>query len=170
MHRGMEFHEACNLAAAVQQLWKLEQRHALYFPGPSVALWPQLSDERSYFRVEDERRDPWHRVLRPGWHCQWIRLHEDDDLQQTSTVRAVADLWGLDDMVTVAVRATCADEPNVILADEVTDATVAMRLVFCEGLPGSVRGSQVLRNGPRQGYRPVRYVTFSCIRETRSPL
>ena len=138
--KGMEFHESCNLAAAVQKLWKDEHRQALYFPGPCTPIMSQPDErEKSFFHVEDMADHVTCRVLRPGWPPRQIVLQNPDDWEEPYVQRALANMWSLDKKLTVVARAQHLRGQPTFLVDEVISTNIYKRLVFVDGLMGEAR-------------------------------
>ena len=137
--KGREEREQSNLARLVQQLWKQQSMGCISFVETCLAHSHALPKEASYFYQEAAADTEMQCTLRPGWPARWIPLSLDDGVSQWHVVQYVAEVWGIDPWVTLAVRAKGPQNPRIILVDEIADETVSMRLVMCEeALPRAV--------------------------------
>ena len=131
--KGMEFHEGCNLAGAVQMLWKVEHRYGLYFHGPPpVTLCQPPASEGSYFDYDEHDESCQVRICRPGWPSRWVPLPQGSQTELEECIHFLSGLWNTDEAVTTAVWASDAMHRGVALLDEVTCETVPMRLILSD--------------------------------------
>ena len=134
--KGQEEREQSNLARRVHLSWQQNAPGSLAFLEQHGLLFSQApSKEVSYFSMEVPCDAEMHCSLRPGWPPRWIPLGQDDELEQWHVLQYVAEVWGTDPWITLAVHANDVYKPRVILVDEVQQSTVTKRLVLCDTAP-----------------------------------
>ena len=135
--KGMEPQEGRNLEMTVQSLWQAQSRGSLLFKDMGSHNVPNSPPaERTFFHCEEDEKAVLCKVCRPEWPAVHIMLPCLLDGDLPSFLRVLADIWSLDDKMTVLVQAKAAKGQTVLLIDEVSSVTVPQRLVYHDDLIG----------------------------------